>query len=920
MFRLRFSVRALALLALCLCLPVHSRAGRVEDRDGKTIIHVVVFGLPDPSNTDTANRAGVEAVRAFREGFPRLFAEKYRARYEAAPEHYGRHNWANVEIELKQFTGLQVEGVEVDMLAIAGGVPPDVLYINFRKSDTYIRGGFLYPLDKPEDGYLTGMTQEEIDFRVHPMIWQVIRRRGPGGDKHVWALPWGGALGKVLLFRKSLFDEKGIPYPTNDWTWDQMMDAARRLTDPKRGLYGMLLSRGKHESWWFITWLWSAGADVLEYNEERDEWRCVFDTREAAVALDYYTRLSAERWTDADGKVRRGYSSKDAADSWAKWERGEIGMMMAYIDEKLFATINPDLVGMVPVPLGPTGLRGGELNSRMMGLFAGIRDPAVRDAAWEYMRFTDSEAAMAIHTRVLVEGGLGRFVNPRYLRQFGYHEIERLSPKGWAETFEIAISTGKPEPCGKNSNVAYDLLTYPIQEAEQLALKDQLPADPEARLDLLQEILRKANARANAEMLGLVSPAERARRRVVAALVLATIVGAFAFVFWRIFRIFTPPPLAHAPRGGGWNLRRYGWAYLLLVPAVLTIFTWQYTPLARGSMLAFQDVKLLGGSTWVGLDNFGDVIADGFWWRAVFNSLRYSFLVLSLTFLPPIVLAVFLQEIPRGRLLLRITYYLPAVITGVVTMLLWKQFYEPSERGALNAVVLRIPALGFLLLGALLLAVALLFARRLLYHGMRRSALAVGAAGTLLLYTCLRLAQPILFPAAEPLGAGLEHLFARLLHTTPEPYQWLSNPDTAMLACVLPMVWAGMGPGCLIYLAALKSIPEDYYEAADMDGATFIDKILFVVVPFLRPLILINFVGAFIGAWYGGEGNILVMTGGGANTEVAGLRIWYKAFTFLQFGPATAMAWMLAVMLIGFTVYQLRILSRLEFRTVKTRE
>jgi multiple sugar transport system permease protein len=134
------------------------------------------------------------------------------------------------------------------------------------------------------------------------------------------------------------------------------------------------------------------------------------------------------------------------------------------------------------------------------------------------------------------------------------------------------------------------------------------------------------------------------------------------------------------------------------------------------------------------------------------------------------------------------------------------------------------------------------------------------------------------------------------------------------------MVWAEMGPGCLIYLAALKGIPDDLYEAADLDGATFIDKILFVVFPILKPLILINFIGVFIGSWYGGTGNILAMTGGSANTEVAGLHIFYEAFLYLRLGPATAMAWVLAVMLIGFTVYQLRILSRLEFRTTGDRK
>ena len=47
---------------------------------------------------------------------------------------------------------------------------PDVLYVNFRKSDNYIQNSFLYPLDKPDDGYLTAMTQDEIDFRI---IFQV---------------------------------------------------------------------------------------------------------------------------------------------------------------------------------------------------------------------------------------------------------------------------------------------------------------------------------------------------------------------------------------------------------------------------------------------------------------------------------------------------------------------------------------------------------------------------------------------------------------------------------------------------------------------------------------------------------------------------------------------------------------------------
>ncbi len=364
------------LLLGCLLAGLATRcaeAGSIEERNGQTVIRIRSDVLPDPSDPSTAAQAESAGVAEFKRQFPRIFAEKYRARYEADPAKYGRHNWANVTVELERFSGLKVEGAEVDLLAIAGGVAPDVLYINFRKSDNYIRNNFLYPLDKPEDGYLSAMTTEEIDFRINPKLWPVIKRKGPTGAEHVWAIPWGGALGKVLLFRKDLFDSKGIPHPTAQWTWDDLLSAARKLTDPKRGVYGFLLTRSKQESYYWVSFLWSAGGEVMEYDAATDSWRCVFGSPAAAQALDFYTRLGAEKWVDADGVIRRGYCTKDAGETFTKWERGEIGMALSYIDERLFSTINPELTGMVPVPLGPGGQRGGELNSRMMGLYAGIR-------------------------------------------------------------------------------------------------------------------------------------------------------------------------------------------------------------------------------------------------------------------------------------------------------------------------------------------------------------------------------------------------------------------------------------------------------------------------------------------------------------------------------------------------------------------
>jgi multiple sugar transport system permease protein len=100
-----------------------------------------------------------------------------------------------------------------------------------------------------------------------------------------------------------------------------------------------------------------------------------------------------------------------------------------------------------------------------------------------------------------------------------------------------------------------------------------------------------------------------------------------------------------------------------------------------------------------------------------------------------------------------------------------------------------------------------------------------------------------------------------------------------------------------------------------VDGGNFWHKIWYIMFPSLKPLIMINFIGAFIGSFHAMQ-NVFVMTGGGPanSTMVLGIHIWTNAFLYLRFGYATAMAWVLGSVLIGFTILQLRILKRVEFR------
>jgi ABC-type sugar transport system permease subunit len=104
------------------------------------------------------------------------------------------------------------------------------------------------------------------------------------------------------------------------------------------------------------------------------------------------------------------------------------------------------------------------------------------------------------------------------------------------------------------------------------------------------------------------------------------------------------------------------------------------------------------------------------------------------------------------------------------------------------------------------------------------------------------------------------------------------------------------------------------YEAADLDGASPWTKVFQITLPTLSPLILINLVGATIGAFKIME-PVLVQTGGGPDnaTYTIGLEVWYNAFMYLKFGYATAAALLMGILLIGLTIYQLRILRNVRY-------
>jgi multiple sugar transport system permease protein len=125
--------------------------------------------------------------------------------------------------------------------------------------------------------------------------------------------------------------------------------------------------------------------------------------------------------------------------------------------------------------------------------------------------------------------------------------------------------------------------------------------------------------------------------------------------------------------------------FLLPLLVVFGLFSWY--PIVRAVVMSFQETNLVTPSTFVGLQNFQDVLNDPLLWTAVKNTLYFAFLALLFGYPVPLVAAVLMSEVRRFKGLYSALAYLPVVIPPVVAVLLWKFFYDAGPNGVFNTLL-----------------------------------------------------------------------------------------------------------------------------------------------------------------------------------------------------------------------------------------
>lgn len=305
-----------------------------------------------------------------------------------------------------------------------------------------------------------------------------------------------------------------------------------------------------------------------------------------------------------------------------------------------------------------------------------------------------------------------------------------------------------------------------------------------------------------------------------------------------------------APRSGTAHQRRSdALGFLFALPHLLLFATFVLAPVLYGFYISLHRWHVLEKThPFVGSSNYGAALSDDIFWIALHNTIYFVILVVPAGNLVSLLLALGLYSVKRFRAFYTVAFYLPVVISIAVVAVLWRWLYN-TEIGLLNMYVSTI------------------------VDGLR--------------------------------GIGLP--------LAPyQPIPWLSNPSFVMPSIALMSIWWGSGGNMVLYLAGLNNIPDDYYEAAVIDGANAWKRFLHITWPLLRPTTLFCLVFSVLGAFQiFGQTYVLFAPGSGPARSglTLALYMYQQGFNQHEIGYGAAIAYLIFAIVLVLTVIQFRLLA-----------
>ena len=289
--------------------------------------------------------------------------------------------------------------------------------------------------------------------------------------------------------------------------------------------------------------------------------------------------------------------------------------------------------------------------------------------------------------------------------------------------------------------------------------------------------------------------------------------------------------------------------YLFVVPSLVLVLTFAYFPAVSAIYHSFFRWQGGNAKQFIGLQNFAGLLHDGALWTS-FETVGVLMVANVFKLIPSIALAVLVHRLKssRSQYLYRVLLVLPMIVPGLVTLFIWKSFFDPNF-GLINRM--------------------------------------------------------LDFTHAKGLLVALDtNLFHWDVFRTGVPIGWLSQPKLILPALILwGFPWIG-AVGVLIYLAGLQAIGMEVYEAAELDGAGSWQLFRHIELPLITTQMRLTLVLLIIGTLQGfGLQFLLLGSSGGAGGRgmTPGLWMYNRAFVAGEFGYACAVGMVLFVFILVLT-------------------
>lgn len=313
-----------------------------------------------------------------------------------------------------------------------------------------------------------------------------------------------------------------------------------------------------------------------------------------------------------------------------------------------------------------------------------------------------------------------------------------------------------------------------------------------------------------------------------------------------------------------------GFVLFVVGPALMSLY-WSFTKYA-----------LPDPPAWIGLQNYVRLLNDDAFRISLLNSLYMTVFGVPTQIVVGLILAMLLTQALRGERVLRMIYYLPVILAGNAAMLLtWRLMLNPNN-GVINTIL------------------RFLAAQILPFQWLLRAYIYVS-----------ELLNGAFIGLQQGNFATLSQVVARGFPGPDRVPLWHQSPLWSKPALILVLAWSA-GTMMVVYLAALKGVPQQLYEAAEVDGATSWQRFRYITLPLITPATFYNLITGLIATLQIFElSYILTRDGGPAqSTYFVAYYLWRATFRFNEIGYGAAMSWVLLVIILLITAIQFRVANR----------